>query len=65
MSDLDPMDHFHADIIVCPYCGAEYEDCHELSADDGENECGDCGETYSYYRTMTVDYTTEKLEAKR
>ena len=49
--------------LVCPYCGYEHSDAWELSADDGDYECGnqDCGKTFRYSRMVTVEYTTFKF----
>lgn len=46
--------------LVCPYCGYEERDSWEVEPDDGERECGHCGEEYSYNRQVTVEYSTYK-----
>ena len=49
--------------IVCPHCGHECRDSWEWgggSDNDGEDECGECGEAFQWMRIVTVEYTTAK-----
>ncbi|MBC2684688.1 hypothetical protein U9R71_22185 [Bacillus toyonensis] len=47
----------------CPYCGYEDSDAFELSDDEGEIECGECGSKVEYRREITINYyaTPSKL----
>lgn len=47
--------------IVCPYCGYEMSDSWELSCDDDEYECDECGKKFHYYREVDVHYTTHRI----
>lgn len=55
------IDHNYTDEIVCPYCGCEFGDSWELSADSGEEECYECGKEFEYYRHIEVTYCTYKI----
>lgn len=50
--------------IVCPYCGHVHRDSWEFGGggEDGDDECGECGKMFSWSRTITVTYSTEKME---
>jgi hypothetical protein len=47
--------------IICPYCG--YADQASLEAGDSEEnrECGVCGGVFSFYREVTVEYSTSPV----
>jgi len=47
--------------IVCPYCGHEISDSWELTCDDDDYECDDCGKKFHYYREVDVHYTTHRI----
>ena len=47
--------------IVCPYCGYEISDSWELTCDDDEYECDECGKKFHYYREVDVHYTTHRI----
>lgn len=49
--------------ITCPYCGWEDVDSWEAGDSDDECECAHCGETFSYERIITVEYTSWKKGA--
>ncbi len=51
--------------VICPYCNEEQEICH----DDGygydeskthNQECGDCGKTFTYTTSISFYYEAEK-----
>lgn len=47
--------------MICPYCGEEQTDLWE--ADDfGECECEECGKAFRYFRHMTIEYCSMKIE---
>ena len=50
---------------VCPYCGHEETNAHELGLDDGEtieHDCPACGKTYRITADVTIRYDTEPIE---
>jgi hypothetical protein len=56
----DEIDTRYTRELTCPYCGCEAGDSWEVSGDDGDYECGDCGETFLYSRHVEVTYCTRK-----
>jgi len=46
--------------MVCPHCGYEDSDSWEFRDNDGECDCGRCGEPFDYERIVTVEYSTTK-----
>ncbi len=59
---LPYIDHECTDEVVCPWCGYEHQDSWELSADDAEWECDECGKPFNYSRYVSVTYSTSKVE---
>ena len=60
------IDHKHTREIVCPHCGHIQRDSCEFGnggEEDGEDECGECGEKFSWSRIITVAYSTEKIDS--
>lgn len=49
-------DEYGAGNITCPYCGRENNDSWEVSGDDGEEVCDNCGSTFSWTREVSVTY---------
>jgi len=43
--------------ITCPLCGYEDKDSWELSKNDSEVECGNCGAILGYSRYVEVTYS--------
>ena len=58
------IDHEYTQEITCPHCGREWTDSWEVNADDGEEECSNCEEKYSWTRQVSVTYSTEKMKDK-
>jgi DNA-directed RNA polymerase subunit RPC12/RpoP len=57
------IDHEYTDNIVCPFCGRVEQDSWEIQPDEedlGLQECGSCGKSYYAWRSITIDYSTEK-----
>jgi hypothetical protein len=52
------IDHTLTDEIVCPYCGYEFGDSYEYS--EGQTWCEDCGKEFSFYKYVSVTYTSFK-----
>jgi transcription elongation factor Elf1 len=59
----EEIDHEYTPEAVCPYCGHVRRNSCEL-ADEGEIECGECGKDFAFFRVVTVDYCTRKVEDK-
>lgn len=55
------IDHTHTAEIVCPWCGHKFLDCWEFE-DDGDMECYECDRPLTYSRSITVTYSTRKVE---
>jgi hypothetical protein len=59
-------DHDFTDNIICPYCGAEFYDCHEYwnhDAGDGstmEIDCDICKKIFEVTMNVDVTYSTDK-----
>jgi len=53
------IDHEYTREIVCPGCGDELGDSWELSDDDGDEQCGECGITFTWERHVEVTYSTD------
>jgi DNA-directed RNA polymerase subunit RPC12/RpoP len=48
--------------IICPHCGAKYQDSWELNNNDGEKEtCIDCGKHFHLSVHFDVTYSTRKI----
>ena len=56
------IEHQYTSEIVCPYCGHEHSDSWELNHDSGEFECYECEKEFHYERSITVDYSTNKID---
>jgi len=58
------IDHDFTDEVVCPYCGHVHSESYEFGngADDGEDECGECGKKFSWSRMISVSYSTSKAD---
>ena len=50
----------YTDLITCPYCGHVDRDSWEIG-EEGEWDCGSCGETMFVSIYETVSYSTRKL----
>ena len=44
--------------MICPYCGHVQRDSWEIPGDDGEVECGLCGEEFSFTRNVEITFST-------
>ena len=57
-----------SDVLTCPYCLHENEDCWELTIGqvgtewDSETECGRCGKTFAYHFETRCYWTSMKIE---
>lgn len=52
------------DYLRCPFCGYENQDSFELSDEDDEYECPQCGSKLKYHREIKVSYDVEVVEEK-
>lgn len=50
--------------LMCPYCGYENPDSFELSDEDDEYVCPQCGSTLKYNREIRVYYDVKVVEEK-
>lgn len=57
-------DDYSDDYLRCPYCGYEELDSFELSDDDDEYICPQCGSKLKYRREIKVSYDVEVIEEK-
>jgi DNA-directed RNA polymerase subunit RPC12/RpoP len=57
-------DTFYTDNVVCPYCGANYENTdYEISSSDYEDfECCECGKTFFVTAEYSVSYDSIPTE---
>ena len=62
--DKKKIDHKYTDQIVCPYCGNEHTDSWEFKEDSSEIQCGECEQSFTYERQVTVEYCTSKIKPK-
>jgi len=60
MSELDEIDTFLTDKLICPYCGAENYD--EENEPEGDTVCSECEKEFTFRRDYTVSYISEKKE---
>jgi len=61
-------DTSHTENIVCPHCKYEDTDSWESQADEGYEDCGECGQEFWYSRHVQITYSTsipEKSSAER
>jgi len=53
--------------VACPYCGAGQNICHDdgygYGGDTYSQECGECGETFTYTTETVFYYQVEKNAA--
>lgn len=63
--DFDYLEHTMTPEIVCPYCLYEYSDSWEFTKDFGEEECTNCGKTFSYSRYVEVSYSTRQTQENK
>lgn len=47
-------------LVTCPYCGYEDNDSWEIHHNEGDLDCGMCGEKFHFEREVTVTYSTYK-----
>lgn len=57
-------DDFCDDNLRCPFCGYEELDSFELSDEDDEYICPQCGSKLKYSREVRVSYDVEVVEEK-
>lgn len=57
-------DDYCEDNLRCPFCGYENEDSFELSDEDDEYICPQCGSTLKYHREIKISYDVEVVERK-
>ena len=57
-------DDYCDDNLRCPFCGYEERDSFELSDEDDEYICPQCGSTLKYHREIKVSYDVEVVEEK-
>ena len=57
-------DDYCDDNLRCPFCGYEERDSFELSDEDDEYICPQCGSTLKYHREIRVSYDVEVVEEK-
>lgn len=57
-------DDFCDDNLRCPFCGYEELDSFELSDEDDEYICPQCGSKLKYRREIRVSYDVEVVEEK-
>ena len=57
-------DDFCDDNLRCPFCGYEELDSFELSDEDDEYICPQCGSKLKYNRVVRVSYDVEVVEEK-
>lgn len=58
------IDHECTDNIVCPHCGAAFEDdghYFPYNSDTLKDDCYECGKPFQAHREFSVYYTTEPL----
>ncbi len=63
--DLEYLDTWHEDNIICPYCKFEYSDSWEYNTNDCNEqvlECVNCGKEFAMNHEYSVTYTTTKLD---
>ena len=59
--EIDEIDCWLTDAIVCPYCGFEFGDCWEFG-DSGRVDCDSCGQDFEFEAEHSVRYTSRKIE---
>lgn len=57
-------DDYSDDNLRCPFCGYEERDSFELSDEDDEYICPQCGSTLKYNRVVKMSYDIEVVEEK-
>lgn len=57
-------DDYSDDNLRCPFCGYEERDSFELSDEDDEYICPQCGSILKYNRVCSVSYDVEVVEEK-
>ena len=45
---IDNQTETYDDMLICPWCNYEFEDCWELDDGGGEVDCESCGKTFIY-----------------
>jgi len=58
----DPEDIDYESNFKCPCCGYIDYDAFELSSDEGEKDCGNCGTTLKYTRDVEITYSTSVVK---
>jgi hypothetical protein len=56
---VSEIDHEHTNIIVCPWCGYQFEDSWEMG-EEGEIDCYECRNSFSYLQHVEVTWTTKR-----
>lgn len=55
-------DHEDMELIVCPWCGFQYQDSWEFP-DNDETDCDECEKPFKHRRIIDITYDTEKVES--
>lgn len=61
VDEADPEEQDYKHEVTCPYCGHENSNSWELSDEEDEYECPNCGSTFSYQRNVTVEYCSQPV----
>jgi DNA-directed RNA polymerase subunit RPC12/RpoP len=65
-TDLEWLETFNMDKIVCPYCFFEESDSWEYNNDleygEIEIQCPECSKTFTVNMNVTVKYSTTKID---
>lgn len=48
------------DEITCPYCGVNFTDSWEYREDNGTEKCGNCGKVFTWERSISVSYWSDR-----
>lgn len=60
-ADLEWLETYNMDAIICPHCKHEFDDSWEVE-DSGETECERCEQTFYLEIETVTKYTTKKDE---
>lgn len=60
----EPIVHYNTDSIVCPVCGWYYYNCEDFVEEEGEENCVNCGESFTYRKNIFITYDTSKSDPR-
>lgn len=60
---MSEFEHEDTEEIICPWCGYQFRESWEFTAEEDETDCYRCEKPFKYHRIIDVTYDTERVES--